>query len=208
MSGRLAGTGAALLALVLGGCVTAAQTNPSRTATEQMLIAHAAEQAAKQFKLPFKPGTKIHLLAANFRGEGGDYALSALRASFAAQKMVLTARPEDAEVVVEMRMAALSIDETNRMVGIPAVTLPNMASLSIINFPELTVYARRDRTGVAEFLAFAYDARTGAPIAVDDHVSGFTQIRAHKALMVFSWGKRQVRPGDPALGDDAWWKVW
>lgn len=208
MNAILRAAGAGMLALALGGCVTATQTNPSRTATEQMLIAHAAEQAAKQFKLPFKPGTRIYLLAANFRGEGGDYAVSALRASFGQQKMVLASRPEEAEIIVEVRMAALSIDETNRMVGIPAVTLPNMTSLSIINFPELTVYARRDRTGVAEFLAFAYDARTGAPISVDDHVSGFTQIRAHKALMVFSWGKRQVRPGDPALGDDAWWKVW
>lgn len=200
--------GAAAAALALCGCVTATQTNPSRTATEQMLVAHAAEQAAAQFKLPFEPGTRIYLLAANFRGEGGDYAVSALRASFGRQKMVLVSRPEDAEIIIEVRMAALSIDETNRMVGMPAVTLPNMASLSIINFPELAVYARRDRTGVAEFLAFAYDARTGAPIAVDDHVSGFTRIRAHKALMVFSWGRRQVRPGDPALTDEAWWKVW
>lgn len=202
------GAGAAAAALALCGCVTATQTNPSRTATEQMLVAHAAEQAAAQFKLPFEPGTRIYLLAANFRGEGGDYAVSALRASFGRQKMVLVNRPEDAEIIIEVRMAALSIDETNHMVGMPAVTLPNMASLSIINFPELAVYARRDRTGVAEFLAFAYDARTGAPITVDDHVSGFTRIRAHKALMVFSWGRRQVRPGDPALTDAAWWKVW
>lgn len=208
MSGRLAAIAPLAGAIALGGCVTASQTNPSRTATEQMLVAHAAERAAKAFKLPFRPGTRIYMVPANFRGEGGDYAIAALRAAFAQQAMILANRPEEADVVVEVRIAALSIDETNRMVGIPAVTLPNMASLSIFNFPELAVYARRDRTGVAEILAFAYDAKTGAPLAVDDHVSGFTRIRAHKALMVFSWGKREVRPGDAGLGDEAWWKVW
>ena len=52
--------------------------------------------------------------------------------------------------------------------------------------------ASPERSGVAEFSAFAYDARTGAPAKVIRRVSGQTQMRSHKFLMVMSWGQQEV----------------
>ncbi|WP_374570570.1 DUF6655 family protein [Phenylobacterium sp.] len=202
----MAALGAA--ALALSACATATQTTPPRTATEQLLISHAAEQAAKKLDIPLKPGTRVFLRPAGFTGSEGDYAVSALRAALSARGMALPPRPEDADVVLEVREAALSIDEMNRLVGVPSVTLPNISTLGLFTIPELPLYARRDRTGIAEFLLFAYDAKTGAPLHMADRVEGATMIRAHKAFIVFSWGKQEVRPGDPALESAPWWKVW
>jgi hypothetical protein len=193
---------------LLAGCATATQTAPGRTATEQLLIARAAEQAAGKLEFPLPPGSRVMLRPAGFGGEEGEYAVSALRSALASKGHPLALRPEDAEIVVEVRKAALSIDEMNHLVGIPSVTLPNIAALSIFTVPEISLYSRRDRTGVAEFLLFAYDARTGRPLEVQDRVAATTMIRAHKALLVFSWGKQDVRPGDPTLGAGPWWKVW
>lgn len=204
--GRALALSCALLALA--GCATATQTTPGRTATEQLLISHAAEQAARKLDIPLAPGTRVFLKPAGFGGEEGEYAVSALRSALSAHGLALALRPDDAEVVIEVREAALSIDEMNRLVGIPSVSLPNIASLSIITVPELSLYARKDRTGIAEFLLFAYDARTGRPLDIQDRVAGATMIRAHKAMLVFSWGKQEVRPGDPALSAEPWWKVW
>lgn len=195
-------------ALVLAGCATATQTTPGRTATEQLLISHAAEQAANKLNIPLPQGTRVFLKPAGFGGEDGEYAVSALRAAMSAHGLALAQKPDDADVVIEVRKAAMSIDEMNRMIGIPAVTLPNIASLTSFTVPELAVYSRKDRTGIAEFLLFAYDAKSGKPMDIQRQVSGATMIRAHKALLVFSWGKLEVRPGDSALTTEPWWKVW
>lgn len=197
-----------LSALALAGCATATQTTPGRTATEQLLISHAAEQAANKLNIPLPPGTRVFLKPAGFGGEDGEYAVSALRASLSAHRMALALRPDDADVVIEVRKAAMSIDEMNRLIGIPAVTLPNVAALSSFTVPEIAIYSRKDRTGIAEFLLFAYDAKTGKPLDIQRQVEGATMIRAHKAMLVFSWGKLEVRPGDPALLTEPWWKVW
>ena len=74
--------------------------------------------------------------------------------------------------------------------------------------PELSLYSQTERSGVAEFSAFAYDPRTGAPAKVIRRVSGQTQMRSHKFLMVMSWGQQEVKPGDPALDVEPWWKPW
>ncbi|MFN3522928.1 MAG: DUF6655 family protein [Phenylobacterium sp.] len=201
-------TAAFAAVLLLAGCATATQTTPGRTATEQLLVAHAAEQAAKKIEIPLPAGSRVFVLPAGFGGEEGQYAISALRSTLANRGYALAQKPEEADVVLEVRKAALSIDEMSHLIGIPSVTLPNIAALSAFTVPELSLYARRDRSGVAEFLLFAYDAKSGKPLHVQDRVVGATMIRAHKALLVFSWGKQEVRPGDPALGSEPWWKVW
>ena len=193
---------------MLAACATATMTTPSRTASEQLLLSHAAEQAAGRFKLPFPRGTAVFLDAANFKGEGSEYALSAVRAAFSRQGMVLAQTREAAQTVVELRMGAMSLDQMNWLVGLPAMSLPVLSSWSTFSTPELSLYSRKDRSAVAEISAFAYDAKTGAPVAIPDHAAGTTEVRSHKLLMVFSWGKQEVRPGDEALQGGPWWKVW
>lgn len=200
---------AALLPLVaLSACATALETSPARTATEQLLVSHAAERAASQFSLALPKGAKVFLDTTYFRGEGSDYAASTIREALISRGSTLVPTRDASDVVVEIRLGALSIDNMQRIVGIPRLTLPISETFTVVTIPELSIYSRRDRTGVAEFSAFAYDTRTGAPLALGARVAGAAKIRSHTLMMVLPLGQQEVRPGDPAVESDDWWKVW
>jgi hypothetical protein len=198
----------AALCAGLAGCATAVETRPFRTATEQLLVTHAAEKAAAKFAVTVPDGAKVFLDTVNFQGEGADYAASAIREAIVRRGAVLAEDRARADVIIEVRLGALSIDQMQRVLGIPALTLPTAPNLTTVTIPELSIYSRRDRTGVAEFSAFAYDARTGRPISVAGRVAGTTRIRSHTLLMILPWGQQEIRPGDPALRTAPWWKPW
>lgn len=197
-----------LAAFGLSACATANETRPGRTASEQLLMNHAAEKAARSFWTTVPAGTRVFIDTSYFRGEGADYAISALRDALMAKGGLLADDRNVADVVVEVRLGALSMDQMNRVLGIPSLTLPVSPNFTNATIPELSIYSRRDRTGVAEFSAFAYDARTGRPVALATRAAGETHIRSHKMFMVFTWGPQEVRPGDQALDPAPWWKLW
>ncbi|MDP1616229.1 DUF6655 family protein [Phenylobacterium sp.] len=199
------------MTLVLGGvsaCATAVQTRPGRTATEQLLVAHAAERAASDFRIEAPDGSLVFLDTVNFTGEWAPYAASALRQRILNSGLRLSPNRTEADVIVEVRMGALSIDQMSRVLGVPALTLPTGNNYSTFTVPELSLYSQAERSGVAEFSIFAYDARTGAAVPVAHRISGETQMRSHKFLMVMTWGKQEVKPGDPTLDAEPWWKPW
>lgn len=205
--GRFAPLLAAMM-LVLGSCATATETHPTRTASEQLLVSRAAERAASQFALALPAGARVFLDTSSFRGEGADYAASAVREALLSRGNPIATSRSAAEVVVEIRLGALSIDKTQRVIGIPRLTLPISPSFSTITVPELSAYSRKDRTGVAEFSAFAYDAVSGEPIALGARVAGVSRIRSHTMFMVFSWGAQEVRPDDATNAPRRGWRVW
>lgn len=196
------------LCVGLAACATATETHPNRTATEQLLVSRAVERAAAEFSMALPSKARVYLDASAFRGEGSDYAASAVREALLAQGNPIATSRGDADVVVEVRLGALSIDKTQRVVGIPRLTVPVSSNFSTVTVPELSAYARRDRTGVAEFSAFAYEAATGRPIALGARFSGTAKIRSHTMFMVFSWGDLEVRPDDASVQSDQWWKLW
>ena len=199
---------AAAIGLTLAGCASAVETRPGRTATEQLLVAHAAERAAADFRIEAPAGTAVFLETVNFTGEWAPYAISALRQRVMASGLRLVRTRDEADLIVEIRMGALSIDQMHRVLGVPALTLPTGDRYSTFTVPELSLYSQKERSGVAEFSAFAYDARTGEPAKVVRRVTGQTQMRSHTFLMVMSWGQQEVKPGDPALDVEPWWKPW
>ncbi|HEY9234733.1 MULTISPECIES: DUF6655 family protein [Phenylobacterium] len=202
LSGLLAG------AFLLSGCATPVETRPGRTATEQLLVSHAAERAAKQLTLPIPAGASVFLDTANFRGEGADYAQSAIREGLVSRGARLSPTREGADIIVEIRMGVLSIDQISRVLGIPSIQVPISPQWTVVTIPELSIYSRNDRSGVAEFSAFAYERKSGKPIAVEVRASGTTTMRSHKLMMVLPWGQQEVRPGDSALDSEPWWKLW
>lgn len=193
---------------LLSGCATPVETRPSRTATEQLLVSHAAERAAKQLNLPIPAGSTVFLDTAAFRGEGADYAQSAIREGLVSRGAKLSPTREGADIIVEIRMGALSIDQISRVLGVPSLQVPISPQWTVVTIPELSLYSRNDRSGVAEFSAFAYERRTGKPIAVEVRVAGTTTMRSHKLLMIMPWGQQEVRPGDRTLDSEPWWKLW
>lgn len=172
------------------------ETNPGRTATEQLLMSKAADEAASRLSLPMVTGRKVFLDTSSFVGEGSPYAVASLRAALIRQSAILTTDREAADIVVEARLGALGIDQLNRVLGVPQMTIPMSSTLNLATIPELTLYSRRDRVGIAEMTVLVYEPGTGKLITALTPLVGDVRIRSHKLMMILSWGQRQLQPGD------------
>lgn len=189
------------LPLLLAACASTTETYPGRTATEQLLVARAADDAVDGLTLPVPRTARVFVDDAYFRAETAPYAVSAIRESLSRGGHILARSREEADVVFEIRAGALGMEQMRRVFGIPEMRVPINDSFNVVSLPELSVYSRRDRVGVAEFSGFLYDAKTGAPLGVVDPMTGQFRIRSHKLFMIFAWGQQRLDPGERDPGD-------
>ena len=189
------------LALLAGACASTSETYPSRTATEQLLVARAADRAVEGLTLPIPAGSRVFVDDAYFRAENAAYAVSAIRNALSDAGYALASSKAEADAVFELRAGALSLEQMRRVFGLPDMRVPINDSFNVVSIPELSLYSRRDRVGVAEFSGFVYDARTGAPLGAVSPMIGEYRIRSHKVLMMVTWGQQSARPGERDPGD-------
>lgn len=168
------------LLLALSGCTTARETSPSRTATEQLLISAAADRAANALTLNFPPESRVYVDDSYVEGTDSKYAIAALRARLLTLGARLVAERPQADVVVELRSGALSIDESKTLVGLPDFDLP-IPLAGQLGVPEMALYKKDVRQGVAKFAAIAYDAKGGKLAEVASPQYGY----AHETEWVF-----------------------
>jgi len=184
-----------VLTATLAGCASTTESNTGRTATEQLLLARAADRAVEGLSLPLPSGSAIFVDDAYFQGDGTRYAISAIRGALSDAGFALARTKDTADAVFEIRAGALSLEQMRRIFGMPEMRVPINENLNVVSLPELSVYSRRDRVGVAEFSGFLYEANTGAPLGAVLPMIGHYRIRSHKAFMMVSWGQQQAQPG-------------
>lgn len=187
--------------LVLAGCASTSESNPGRTATEQLLMARAADLAVDGLRLPIPPGSRVFVEGRYFQGEGSPYAISAVRGALSEAGFALVDEKQNADAVFELRAGTMSLEQMRRVVGLPPLAVPINENFNVVSLPELSVYSRRDRVGIAEFSGFVYDARTGAPLGAVAPMIGEYRIRSHKLMMMVTWGQQSARPGERDPGD-------
>lgn len=190
-----------LALLGLSACASTSETYPSRTATEQLLVARAADRAVEGLTLPIPGGSRVYVDDAYFRAEAAPYAISAIRGALSEAGYALAPSKSDADAVLEVRAGTLSLEQMRRVFGLPDMRVPVNDSFNVVSIPELSVYSRRDRVGVAEFSGFLYEPRTGAPLGAIIPMTGEFRIRSHKLLMIVAWGQQSVDPGERDPGD-------
>lgn len=189
------------LALLAAACASTSETYPSRTATEQLLMARAADRAVEGLTLPIPTGSRVFVDDVYFRAENAPYAVSAIRAALSDAGYALAPSKAEADAVFELRAGALSLEQMRRVVGLPDMRVPINDTFNVVSIPELSIYSRRDRVGVAEFSGFLYEPRTGAPLGAVVPMTGQFRIRSHKLLMIVAWGQQSIQPGEREPGD-------
>ncbi len=189
------------LALLAGACASTSETYPARTATEQLLVARAADRAVEGLTLPIPAGSRVFVDDTWFRAENATYAVSAIRNALSGAGYALAASKSEADAVFELRAGALSLEQMRRVLGLPDMRVPINDSFNVVSIPELSIYSRRDRIGVAEFSGFLYEPKTGAPLGAVLPMTGEFRIRSHKLLMIVAWGQQTVEPGQRDPGD-------
>jgi hypothetical protein len=175
----------ALLAALLSGCSTDRETDPPRSATEQLLISTAADRAAESLTLDLGPERKAFLDATNFDGLDGKYAIAAIRSSLLKKGMRFVGEKKDADSIVEIRAGALSIDKHALLVGIPTLDIP-IPLAGQLGTPEIALYKSEDQEGIAKFAATAYDAKDGRFLGESTPPLGRSKIKRQVVLIV-SW---------------------
>lgn len=184
------------LVFLLAACTTARQTEPQRTATEEMLISSAADRAVGELKLDVR-GKAVFVDASNYKGLDAEYTVAAVRAQMLKDGARLTADRKTADVVVEMRDGAQSIDQKEFLVGIPSFDVPIPLAGSF-KFPEIALYSRAEDIGVSKLTVTDYSNATGASTGSSGPVYGFAHDQHYKILIFIGWKTQDFRPDEDA----------
>lgn len=183
-----------IMAVAMCGCTTTRESSPTRTATEQLLISAAADRAAEKLTLDVLPGSSVYVDASYFDAEDGRYAISAIRERMLTQGARLAPDRASADMVVEIRAGALSIDENGVLVGMPGFEVPLPLS-GPVALPEIAFFKKENRIGVAKFAATAYDPETGRLADATGPQYGFSHQTHWVVLLLVSWTTSDIMPG-------------
>ncbi len=173
-------------ALLAAGCVVTRQSEPKRTAVEQLLLSNAADDALSEIDLSSLNGKAVHLEEKYFDSEDKMYVLGAIRELISAAGGKLAAKPEDAEVIVEARSGALSIDSGSSLVGIPEMPVPIPLSGTVVS-PEVPFYKADRQFGVARIALLAYDAKNRQHLLSTGAKPGYSHHHYFRILGFIKW---------------------
>jgi hypothetical protein len=182
------------VSLLAAGCSTSRSSQPVRTATEQLLISHAADEAAARLSLGIPKNTRIFVDRQYFQGYDDGYAINAIRTQMLRQGLDIVDDRNQAQAIVTVSSGALSMDEHSLLIGIPTLTVPFFPIGNQVTVPEIALFKTAQDKGVAKFVATGYDAKTGKLIATTDPQYGFSHQTNHTVLLFFSWQTGDVVP--------------
>jgi hypothetical protein len=185
------------------GCTTITMTEPPQTATEQLLVTTAIDGAvAKMDVSSLRPGTKIFVDTSFFDGLGRDrtilfpkYAMAAVRERLLRAGALLSNDRQTADVIVELRTGGQSVDHNSLFVGIPALSVPAPPTFTAaVTTPELALFKRDRKTGVAKLEIVAYARDTGAFTGASGASFGASNHTEYTVLLLFDWIRSDIEP--------------
>lgn len=156
-----------LLVTVFGGCGTTKWTETKRTATEQLLISDAMDQAVSRLDFHLLAGKSVYLDDTYLKDVvDSTYLVSSLRQQLLAHGAILKPKREEADYIVEVRSGAVGTDMHSMLIGVPQLNLPATIATAGLpsSFPEIPLVKRTKQTAVTKILLFAYNRETGRPL--------------------------------------------
>jgi hypothetical protein len=148
----------------------------SYTATEQILLSNAVDEAVQ--KLDFTPlaGKKV-FVDTSFIRDGKTYGcvhdgylISSVRQQMMSDGCLLFDKREEADVIVEARVGTLGADAHEITYGLPASNALSSAATvmgagaPIPAIPEISLAKKTQNDGAAKVALFAFDAKTREPL--------------------------------------------
>ncbi|MHB1038429.1 MAG: DUF6655 family protein [Pirellulales bacterium] len=142
----------------LVGCGTTKWSDTSRTATEQLLISDAIDQAVNRIdfrNLADKPVYLETKYLQNVTDQG--YLVSSLRQHMLASGCVLKEKAEDASLIVEARAGAVGTNRADLLFGVPAFNVPAAVPVAGVpsSIPEIALVKKTQQQAVAKIAVFA-----------------------------------------------------
>jgi hypothetical protein len=199
---RWAPRGAVLLSLAVAGCATQRQVDPPRTATEELLVTRAVDRSVAHLQAVFPPGSKVFLDTAYFDTDGvvlPKYTEGAVRDQLLRLGVAMVDDRKTADVVVELRTGAQSIDFSNFLIGIPSVPLP-IPFAGTLQTPEIAFFKITRQTGVSKLALTAWSEKSGGLVASTGPQYG-ASLKKDLVVLFVSWSDSDVKPPQSARED-------
>jgi hypothetical protein len=184
---------AILLVLALSACSQLRESEPGRTATEQLIFSTAIDRVCDQLAIQLPTNSKVFVDATYVEGTDSKYLVASLRDRILRRGGNLVAARDQADLVFELRVGALSIDRKKTLVGIPSIPIP-IPLAGEFTFPELALYKRDRRQGVVKLALTTYDAKTGALKDSQEPTYAFSHQTDWVVLLFFSWDSNDLMP--------------
>lgn len=190
-----AAAAALFIGLTATGCTTIRETQPTQTAREQLMMSRAADLASAKIQPNVPKGNAIYVDATNFTDDAEyrtHYAIARIRARLLSEGYRLVGSADKADTIAEISTGALSIDQGDTLFGLPSITLPIPLS-GPVNTPEIALYKKDRRTGVAKFDVSFFNAKSGDLQDVAGPVYGFSHFDRSSILGV-GWKNSNLLP--------------
>lgn len=182
----------AALLLVLTGCTSRRETDPGRSASEMLLFSAAADRAADKLTFNLQPGTKVFVDASFVEGTDSKYVISSIRDRVMRRGGDIMDDKGKADLIIEPRIGALSVDRDRTLFGTPALPVPIVG----IEIPEIALFKRSYQQGVVKLAATTYDPRTGLMVQSHEPVYAFSNRKDWTFLILFSWTTTDLMPDE------------
>lgn len=184
--------------LALAGCTGVRSTEPNQTATEQLLITTAIDHAVTKLDPAIPSGSKVFVDPQYFdvgtdSGPYPKYAIGAVRDELLKDEAHLVDDRKSADIVVEPRSGAQSIDRDSLLIGIPKFSVP-IPLAGGFDFPEIALFKRDRQTGIAKLAVTVYDAKDGTLKASVGPDYGYSERTHRVVLLLFAWTDTDTPP--------------
>ena len=174
------------IAALLAGCVTQEETSPPRSATEQLLLSSAADQALSRANLDMFAGRTVYFDFTYFFSYDSQYVEGDIRDAFSRAGALIVPDSKSAEIIVEARSGAYSIDTNSAFLGIPSIPLPIPGTAEEPVTPAIPFYQRQAQVSYAKFSLLAYVNKTHEHIYSSGMLDGSTYNK-YKSVLLVSW---------------------
>ena len=169
--------------LLGGGCSTLRVTNPPRTATEMYLINDATRRSIDQLMTSSLRDRIVfvdtsYLIGTKYPVDELLYIAGELRTRLLQSGARITNDQDKAQVVLEVRTVASSVDELQMIIGIPSIALPSSATggtnIPVLT-PEIAIFKSLQQKGYSSVAFVAYWRDTGEIVASSGPFVGKTR---------------------------------
>lgn len=159
--------GVAVIAIFFAGCGTTKWTETRRTATEQLLISDAMDQAVGRIDFRALSGKTVYLDETYLKDVvDSAYLISSLRQQLLSHGAILKEKRDEADFILEVRSGSVGTDMHSVLIGVPQLNLPSAVSTIGLptSFPEIPLVKKTRQMAVTKILLFAYNRKTGRPL--------------------------------------------
>jgi hypothetical protein len=189
--GRLLVVWGVAICVFLTGCTQTELTKPKRSATEQLLISTAADRALAQADLSIVSGKKVFVDKTYYDSTDKEYVLGEIRELITMRGGMLAQKMQDADIVIEPRSGALSIDSTSSLIGLPSSGAP-VPFTGAVQIPEIALYKSEKQFSIAKIALLAYERDSGKHVAATGPLIGRANIKYYKFLGIITFNKTTV----------------